>query len=154
MGVTCSSPGAATAPGRLMLLSFLLGMLTLAVLEALLRAPPASGLSAVLQPYGLSVAATQHPQPGRTLLIVQGAWRTFDRVVDSILVNLVAANEPCDVILSLDSYRAEDTESSLAKLGARLVGVVYPSTDDYGYSGSAREFSHVRRALRAVDTSR
>jgi hypothetical protein len=127
-------------------------MLTLTLLEVLMRSPQASGLSAVLQPYERPGA--QHPQPGRTLLIVQGAWRTLDRVVDSIIQNLVEANEPCDVILSLDSYRSEDTEAPIARLGARLVGVIYPSPDDYGYSGSGSEFSQVRRALRAVDTSR
>lgn len=38
----------------------------------------------------------------RTLLIIQGAYRTFDHAVDSVMDNLIKTNAPCDVVLSMD----------------------------------------------------
>ena len=91
----------------------------------------------------------------RTLLIVQGAWRSFDRVVDGVLANLVAPNEPCDVVLSLDWLRAEDdTRAVLAKLRPHVVAVLYPSdARDSPRFERAKEFAQVQRALDHVDVS-
>ena len=86
---------------------------------------------------------------------MQGTWRTFDRVVDGIVANLIAPNAPCDVVLALDWMRDEDTREVLAKLRPHVVAVLYPS--DSRREGPeldhAREFSQVQRALDYVNVS-
>lgn len=95
------------------------------------------------------------PAPPRSLLVVQGAWRSFDRVVDGLLANVIAPNAPCDVVLALDWMREEDTRAVLAKLRPHVTHVLYPS--DTRREGpelpSAKEFSQLRRALDYVNAS-
>ena len=93
----------------------------------------------------------------RTLLIVQGAWRSLGRVVDSILEHFIAVNEPCDVVLSLDALKQEGEEGEegmtqrvLAKLQPHLVGVLFPPNITWKRAGGI-EFSQVARALSGVD---
>lgn len=48
---------------------------------------------------GEALGAGAFGQP-RTLLVIHGLYRTLDYTVDSIVWNLVEANEPCDVVLA------------------------------------------------------
>ena len=88
---------------------------------------------------------------GRTLLIVQGSWRSLDRTVESIVKNLVLPNAPCDVVLSLDAPGPEATFPVLSTLQPFLLAVVYPQVSDATDQGM--EFSQTLRALRVVNTS-
>lgn len=95
-----------------------------------------------------------HPpqEPERTLLIIQGAYRTFDAVVDSIVKNLILANEPCEVIVSLDQPPPK-LSVALEKLRPFLLSpsVVYPNESEV-YLGTRIEFAQQVRALKAIES--
>jgi hypothetical protein len=99
--------------------------------------------------------AQEIPQP-RTLLIIQGAYRTFDHAVGSIIDNLIEANAPCDVVLSTDREPPDDSRG-LTKLLPYMVasgGVIYSnaSLDDMTVKSSI-EFEQVYRATSRLQTS-
>lgn len=89
---------------------------------------------------------------GRTLLIIQGSWRSLDRTVGSIIEHLVLPNAPCDVVLSLDRPGPEATLPVFATLQPYLLAIVYPQVSDTREQGM--EFAQTTRALQAVDTSK
>lgn len=76
-----------------------------------------------------SVPLAEHVQP-RTLLIIQGNYRTFDLTVDSIIANLVQPNMPCDVALSLDSHETELSLAVIRKLAPYLVVSYFKDESD------------------------
>jgi hypothetical protein len=95
----------------------------------------------------------------RTLLIIQGAYRTFDFAVDSIIENLIKTNWPCDVVVSLDRAPSQNgSTKALEKLQQYMlagVGIIYPSPgeDLLPANVSSIEFIQHYRALTRVDTS-
>lgn len=96
-------------------------------------------------------------QQERTLLIIQGSWRSFDTVVDSVVLNLIFPNSPCDVVLSLDEFSKQHQESSaLEKLSPYLLSILIPtdSKRTFEHQGNGVEFSQIVRALDNVNTSR
>lgn len=60
-------------------------------------------------------------QRPRTLIIIQGQYRTLDLTVDSIVTNIVLPNRPCDVALSLDARDGDVSALVKAKLAPFLV---------------------------------
>jgi hypothetical protein len=98
--------------------------------------------------------------PPRTLLIIQGAYRTFDFTVDSIIENLIETNSPCEVVVSLDTAPSQEPHSYLAleKLRPYLLrdaGVIYPDPGE-GFltpATTAVEFIQHHRALTRVNLS-
>lgn len=95
-------------------------------------------------------AHKSHPNELRsayTLLIIQGAYRTFDIVVDSVITNLIETNSPCEVLVSLDRPPPNNS-LALIKLAPYLFnpGVIYPNFSET-HLGTKIEFSQVIRAL-------
>lgn len=90
----------------------------------------------------------------RTLLIIQGSWRTFDTVVDSVIANLIMPNSPCDVVLSLDEPGWKGRTLTHEKLAPYLVAELYPlDSKRKEYVGIGVEFSQVMRALDNLNIS-
>lgn len=103
----------------------------------------------------LTVPHPPHAAP-RTLIIIQGAWREFSRVVDLTIENIVLPHEPCDVVLSLDWRGPEDTREVLNKLAPYLVGVLYPSDDTRNdpIVTNDVEFTQIVRALDVINVTK
>ena len=95
-----------------------------------------------------SEVSTNEPElpARRSLLIIQGQYRTFDYCVDSIIENLVKTNAPCDVILSVDAKSQELSTASLTKLRPYLLHILYSEPSDLRV-GSIIEFVQVHKAL-------
>ena len=118
--------------------------------------PSINSISEKLQArQSLRQMGTEKQQP-RTLLIIQGAFRTFDHVVDSIIDNLVKANAPCDVVVSTDRELPRNS-LALMKLRPYMIspgGVIYPDASiDNMTVKSSIEFEQHHRALSRVQTS-
>ena len=115
--------------------------------------------SAIIINLGSSFSPAPQPTaaPPRTLIIIQGGWRQFSRIVDLTIENVIVPHAPCDVVLSLDWRGSEDTRVVLNKLAAyNLVGVLYPS-DDTRHDPIVQndvEFTQIVRALDIVNVSR
>lgn len=89
----------------------------------------------------------------RTLLIIQGEWRSLEAVVDSIVLNLITPNTPCDAVLSIGKTDLSLHTEVIKKLSPFLIDVLFPTTNITEISGNGVEFSQITRALRSVDTS-
>lgn len=116
---------------------------------------PADAPSAAPAPFSSTNPNISSPQlyhnDGRTLLIIQGAWRSLARTVGSIVEHLVLPNAPCDVILSLDKPGPDATLPVFSELQPYLAAVMYPQTPDHP---EGIEFAQITRGFQVVDVSK
>jgi hypothetical protein len=87
----------------------------------------------------------------RTLLVITGQIRTMTHVWESILMNIVQPNEPCDVILSVDGNRESIPDVVLDGLGPHIVAIL--TTESEKPVGNM-EFWLVARVIQKVYSDR
>ncbi len=95
-----------------------------------------------------AVVLSQEP---RTLLVIQGQYRTFDLTVYSIRQHLILTHSPCDVVLALDCAESDVSQHVLDVLQPFLVASFF----DLGRQRlkGAIEFAQVNYALERVNVS-
>jgi hypothetical protein len=99
---------------------------------------------------------TAWPTTGRprTLIIIQGQYRTLDLTIDSIVDNIVLPNQPCDVALSLDARETDVSATVIRKLQPFLVRSFFSDPDDARGQLAMIEFQQTLKPLTRIDLSK
>lgn len=138
-----------------------LALVTVLLLSSFLCLRYVWGGDAPVGTLNVLVTPPQKPAEARTLLIIQGSWRSFSRTVDLTIENLILPNMPCDVVLSLGSQTPigeAETNDTLSKLSPFLIDVLHPEDDRRkplpGPATGTAAYAQVIRALDVVNLTR